>query len=53
MLILKRKLGESVIVENNIKITIVKIDKQQVKLVVDASKNVIVDREDIIKKKKR
>ncbi len=53
MLILTRKLGESVIVGDNIRITVVKIDKQQIKLGIDASKNVIVDREEIVKKKKR
>ncbi len=53
MLILTRKLGETVIVGDNIKITIVKINKQQVKLGVDAPKNVIVDREETYKKKKR
>ncbi len=52
MLILTRKLGESVIIGDNIKITIVKIHKQQVKLGVDASKNVIVNREEIYMKKK-
>ncbi len=53
MLILTRKLGESVIVGDNIRITVVKINKQQIKLGIDASKNVIVDREEIVKKKKR
>ena len=53
MLILTRKLGESVIVGDNIRITVVKIDKQQIKLGIDASKNVIIDREEIVKKKKR
>jgi carbon storage regulator len=53
MLILTRKLGESVVVGDNIKITVVKIDKQQIKLGIDASKNVIVDREEIAKKRKR
>jgi carbon storage regulator len=52
MLILTRKLGESVIVGDNIKITVVKIDKQQIKLGIDASKNVIVDREEIAKKRR-
>ncbi len=50
MLILTRKLGESVVVGNDIKITIVGIGKQQVKLGVDASKNVIVHREEIYNK---
>ncbi len=53
MLIIRRKLGESIIVGDNIKITVLKIDKRQVKLGVDASKNVIVDREEIVKKRKR
>jgi len=53
MLIIRRKLGESIIVGDNIKITVVKIDKQQIKLGIDASKNVIVDREEIAKKRKR
>ena len=53
MLILTRKLGESVVVGDNIKITVVKIDKHQVKLGIDASKNVIVDRGEIVKKRKR
>lgn len=53
MLILTRKLGESIIIGDNIKITIVKIQKKQVKLGIDASKNVIVDREETYKKKKR
>ncbi len=53
MLILTRKLGESVIVGDNIRITVVKIDKRQVKLGVNASINVIVDREEIVKKRKR
>ncbi len=52
MLILTRKLGESVIVGDNIKITVVKIDKQQIKLGIDASKNVIVDKEEIAKKRR-
>ena len=52
MLILTRKLGESVIIGDNIKITIVKIHKQKVTLGVDASKNVFVDREEIYMKKK-
>jgi carbon storage regulator len=50
MLILTRKLGESVVVGNDIKITIVGISKQQVKLGVDASKNIIVHREEIYNK---
>jgi carbon storage regulator len=53
VLILTRKLGESVVIGDNIKITIVAIGKQQVKLGVDASKNVVVHREEIYKRIKQ
>ena len=38
MLILTRKLGESIIIEDNIKITVIDINKQQIKLGIDAPK---------------
>jgi carbon storage regulator len=47
MLILTRKLGERIVVGNDIKITVVGISKQQVKLGVEASKNVVIHREEI------
>ena len=47
MLILTRKLGESVVIGNDIKVTVVGIGKQQVKLGIDASRNVIVHREEV------
>lgn len=47
MLILTRKLGESVIIGDNIKITVVEVNKQQIKLGIDAPKNIIVHREEI------
>ncbi len=50
MLVLTRKLGQSVVIGNNIKITVVGIGKQQVKLGVKASKNVIVHREEVYKR---
>jgi carbon storage regulator len=50
MLILTRKLGESVVIGDNIKITVVGIGKQQVKLGVNASKNVVIHREEIYNK---
>ncbi len=50
MLVLTRKLGQSVIIGNDIKITVVAIGKQQVKLGVDASRNVIVHREEVYKR---
>ncbi len=50
MLVLTRKLGQSVVIGNNIKVTVVGIGKQHVKLGVDASKNVIVHREEVYKR---
>lgn len=50
MLILTRKLGESIIIEDNIKITVVDINKQQIKLGIDAPKNITIYREEIAMK---
>jgi carbon storage regulator len=50
MLILTRKLGESIIIEDNIKITVVDISKQQIKLGIDAPKNITIYREEIAMK---
>ena len=50
MLILTRRLGESIIIENNIKITVVDINKRQITLGIDAPKNITVNREEIAMK---
>jgi len=50
MLILTRRLGESIIIENNIKITVVDINKRQIKLGIDAPKNITINREEIAMK---
>ncbi|MFQ5714612.1 MAG: carbon storage regulator CsrA [Candidatus Scalinduaceae bacterium] len=50
MLVLTRKLGQSVVIDHNIKVTVIGIGKQQVKLGVDASRNVIVHREEVYKR---
>ncbi len=52
MLILTRKLGESIIIEDNIKITVVDINKQQIKLGIDAPRHIAVNREEVAKKVK-
>ncbi len=52
MLILTRKLGESIIIEDNIKVTVVEINKQQIKLGIDAPKHITINREEIAKKVK-
>ncbi len=52
MLILTRKLGESIIIEDNIKITVVDINKQQIKLGIDAPRHITINREEVAKKVK-
>jgi carbon storage regulator len=52
MLILTRRLGESIIIEDNIKITVVDINSQQIKLGIDAPKHITINREEIAKKVK-
>ena len=52
MLVLTRKLGESILIEDNIKITVIDINKQQIKLWIDAPKHISINREEIAKKVK-
>jgi len=47
MLILTRKLGESITIGDNIKVTVVDIKGKQVRLGIEAPKNVSVHREEI------
>ena len=49
MLILTRRLGESLIIGYNIIVSVEKIDKSQIKLGIDAPKDVIVNREEVVK----
>ena len=49
MLVLTRKLGESIIIGDDIKITIEKINKSHVKLGISAPKDVTVNREEVVK----
>lgn len=50
MLILTRKLGESVIIGGNIKLTVVEIGTNQIKFGVEAPKSVPIHREEVFKK---
>lgn len=50
MLILTRKIGESINIGTDIKITVVSIDGGQVRLGIDAPKDVIVHREEVYKR---
>ena len=50
MIILTRKLGESIIIEDNIKVTVVDINNQQIKLWIDAPKHITINRKEVAKK---
>ncbi len=52
MLILTRRLGESIIIEDNIKVTVIDINNQQIKLGIDAPKHITISREEVAKKVK-
>ena len=47
MLVLSRKLGEKIVIGDNIVVTVVKIDRNQIRLGIDAPQDVPVYREEI------
>ncbi len=47
MLVLSRKLGEKIIIGNNVVVTVVKIDRNQVRIGIEAPPDVPVFREEI------
>jgi carbon storage regulator len=47
MLVLSRKLGESIVIDGNIKITVTLIDGQKVRLGIEAPREVAVHRAEI------
>ncbi len=49
MLILTRKLGESVVIGDNIKVTVTDINNNQIKLGIDAPRDITVNREEVVK----
>ncbi len=49
MLVLSRKVGESVIIRNDIKVTILEISGNQIKLGFEAPSNVSIYREEVYK----
>lgn len=53
MLVLSRKVNEAIIINGNIKVMIVDIRGDKVRLGIDAPRDVVVDREEIYEEKKR
>ncbi len=53
MLVLTRRLDESLRIGDDIKITILKLDKKQVDLGISAPDDVAINREEVYKKKQR
>jgi carbon storage regulator len=48
MLVLSRKLNEKIVIDGNIVVTVVKIDRNQVRIGIEAPGNVRVFREEIL-----
>lgn len=49
MLVLSRKLGETIVINNNIEVTIVEIDRGKIRLGIKADKSIPVHRLEILK----
>jgi carbon storage regulator len=47
MLVLSRKQGQSIYIGDNVRITVIVIDSEKIRLGIDAPKDVSVDREEV------
>jgi len=47
MLVLSRKLGEKIVIGDNIVVTVVKIDRNQIRIGIEAPTDILVYREEI------
>ncbi len=52
MLVLTRRIGETLVIGPNIRVTVLGIDGQQVRVGIAAPKTVVVDREEIYDRKR-
>ena len=48
MLLLARKIGQSVVIGGNIRVTVDRIGRRRVRLIVEAPREIRVDREEIV-----
>lgn len=53
MLVLSRKLGEVIVINDNIKMYVIEIRGDQVRLGFDAPKDIPIDRQEIVDRKKK
>ncbi|WCD82968.1 carbon storage regulator CsrA [Pseudomonas sp. TUM22785] len=53
MLILTRRLGESILIGDNITVTVVSTKGNQVKLAIDAPRDIVVNREEVAERIRR
>jgi carbon storage regulator len=53
MLVLTRKIGEKITIGNDITVTVLAVKGTQIRLGIDAPKDVIVDRNEISEKRKK
>ena len=53
MLVLTRKVGEEIIIDEEIRITIVEIDRNKVRLGITAPRETVVDRREIYERRRR
>jgi len=53
MLVLTRKLGETIVIGGNVRVEILKVSAGQVSIGIDAPRSVTVDREEIHARKER
>lgn len=52
MLVLSRRKGEAVVIAEGIRVSVVSISRSRVRLAIEASKDIAVDREEIYKAKR-
>jgi carbon storage regulator len=49
MLVLTRRLGESLLIEDNVIITVEKISNSEIKIGIEAPKDVVIHRKEVVK----
>jgi carbon storage regulator CsrA len=52
MLVLSRRVGEQIIIHNNIRVTVLSVDKGKVRLGIEAPPDVLVDRSEVAERRR-